>query len=397
MSGSGALANAVRAAGAFGLAAVVSTASLAAPVIDPPFTEGAVVQRDAPLAVSGSSEPGNRVEVSFHGHVVMARADSSGRWRARLPAMPAHAEPSALVARDADGATRIADLRVGDVWMVAGQSNAGWALQHDGADNGVLRRAPVDPALRLFRVPPRCAKSPVSARGAWTHSDWTGARNFSALGYHFGQALRARAPDVPVGIVQVARGGSPLAAWLPPAVLKDAAPEAAARRRAAQTRDREAVREHAVDARLWLDAFARAPEAAPPPPVPDLAWTHVPGCYWDGMLWGLRDVPVAGMLWYQGETDATRGTVDYGRRLRAFLQAVRRGRGNLPVVVFGLPPLDTQPRTEIVRAAQKEVAATDPLTVFVPAEAPGHDPLELHPRNKRDPAQRAAAIVGKAN
>ena len=371
------------------------TAAWAQLALDGPVTEGAVLQRGVPITLSGRATPGATVTVTLGQTRVQSLSAPDGRWSATLPAQATSAEPRELNIRTTEAELEIGDIRIGDVWIVAGQSNAAWPTQQDHLDNGRLRRAPLREGLRLYRQPPNCAKAPAPAAGEWRLSDWEGAKNFSALGYHFGAALADAAPTVPVGIIQAARGGSPLDAWLPPDALA-VAPDALRRRQVRVEADRAARAAYPARVRAWLERHGLNPQTAPPPPSFDAGdWVHVPGCYWDGMLESLADTPVAGVLWYQGETDATRGNTNYAGHLEAFLQVVRaRWGGALPVVVIGLPPYAGQARTPVIRAAQREVASADPHTYFVPAEAPDHDVLELHPRNKRDPALRAAQALG---
>ena len=307
----------------------------------------------------------------------------------RLPSLPANATSRAMTVTGETTVVVLSDILVGDVWLAAGQSNMAWPLQHTAEDNAVLRRRPVERTLRLYREPPRCSDAPQPANGRWTGSAWVNAKKFSAIGYHFGRALAEE--GVPVGIVLAARGGSPIEAWLPPDALPPAS--AAERRGLLAERDgRRAAFPVAMDE--WLAVHEGDLADAPPPPSwPDTA-PHLPGCYWDGMISGLHDTSVAGVLWYQGETDATRGTTGYADRLSLLLIELRKAYGrDLPIIVFGLPPLRTEPHTTAIRRAQEAVAAADPNTFLVPAEEPDADVLELHPRPKRGPAERAVDIT----
>ncbi len=354
-----------------------------------------MLQRGVPLTVSGGADPGAVVTVRLGDETAEVRADGQGAWTTRLGPFAAAHEPRALMAATEDGdEAEVTDLLVGDVFLAAGQSNMWWPLQHADGNNAVLRRAPVNTSLRLYREPPRCASGPRKAAGEWTGSGWEDAKQFSAIGYHFGQAYAA-ADDVPVGIILAARGGSPIEAWLPPGAL----PQEASERRAAALRA-QADERAAFAAALpsWFAAYEDDPSAAPPPPAwptdGDLA--HLPGCYWGGMLHGLKDTPIAGVLWYQGETDAAHVTRGYDALLTAFLGALRANWGeSLPVIVFGLPPFDPVPATALIRADQESVAAADARTTLVAADDPAADPLELHPRPKRGPAKRAAAAMRK--
>ena len=85
-----------------------------------PFTDGCVLQRDVPVAVWGTAEAGERVQVSFGGQSVASVADGEGRWSVRLAPMPACSEGRVL---SANGVC-VNDVLVGEVWLCAGQSNA---------------------------------------------------------------------------------------------------------------------------------------------------------------------------------------------------------------------------------------------------------------------------------
>lgn len=368
--------------------------SLAGPVeVAPPLTEGAVLQRGLPVLVSGIAAPDAGLTVRLGAEEVAVRSDGEGVWIARLGPFEAGFEPLTLTAMDSDGhAAHVPDLLVGDVFLASGQSNMAWQLQHAAADNAVLRRGSPPEGLRLYREPPRCASTPRQATGRWTGSGWDDAKRFSAIGYHFGRAYAAE-EGVPVGIVLAARGGSPIDAWLPPNLL----PADARRERARTLEARDRARAAFMPAMsTWLARNGKDPTGTDDPPAwpTDGALRHLPGCYWDGMLEGLSQMPIAGVLWYQGETDAYDGTPGYEGRLTTLIGAFRQAWGvGLPVIVFGLPPYEPVPETAAVRAAQDGVAAGDPKTVLVPADDLAADPLELHPRPKRGPAERAAAAM----
>ncbi len=64
-----------------------------------PFGDHMVLQRDLPVAVWGTAEPGQRVQVAMSGPgsvLANAVADAEGNWRLDLPAMPASAEPRVM-------------------------------------------------------------------------------------------------------------------------------------------------------------------------------------------------------------------------------------------------------------------------------------------------------------
>jgi hypothetical protein len=85
----------------------------------PPFCEGMVLQCDVPLLVFGKAADGEKVTVNFRG--TEASAVSNGRWQVELPKQEAGG-PFALTIQGTNK-LEFMDVYVGDVWVLAGQSN----------------------------------------------------------------------------------------------------------------------------------------------------------------------------------------------------------------------------------------------------------------------------------
>ena len=64
------------------LAALLSSSSVAAPAIDPQFGSHAVIQRDKPIVLTGTAEPGTNISLSFAGTSRETKASATGRWEA---------------------------------------------------------------------------------------------------------------------------------------------------------------------------------------------------------------------------------------------------------------------------------------------------------------------------
>src|SRR5437667_5112570 len=93
------------------------------------FSDGAVLQRDKPVAVWGWADAGEKVSVSIRGKSAEATANSDGRWQATLPAMPASSESAELTVTAGGKSVTVHDVLVGEVWMCSGQSNMEWHVK----------------------------------------------------------------------------------------------------------------------------------------------------------------------------------------------------------------------------------------------------------------------------
>jgi sialate O-acetylesterase len=397
----------------FGLLLLALTALLGSPVsagelsLSDIFSDHAVLQRDRPVPVWGRAAPGAAVEVRFAGRSVRTIAGPDGRWRADLPAMQASFEPRILSVRSGGEAVEARDIVVGEVWFMAGQSNMEWRLVN--SDDGRRTVAEADiPTIRLMVAEANCAAEPrEEVRPIWrSHGErdaWQTTRPWSAnrvggVPFHFATELR-RELKVPVGIIQAAVGGTRIESWTPEAALR--ANPAFAREAAwldtAQARHRAEEQAALAAHRAWLAAVARLPTGAavPDPPAwpsnPE-SWFNQPTCFYNGMVHPLTPYAIAGMGWYQGESNVPEGE-RYGERLTAFLAAMRQAwrRPDLPVAVVQLAPYahPTSNKLPLVWEAQLK-AARAPNTGLVVLSDLVPDVTDLHPTNKRDVGRRLA-------
>ena len=116
----------------------------------PPFADGAVLQRDKPVPVWGTAEPGERISVAFAGQTVGATADAKGRWKVSLAALKASSDSRDLVVKGNETVT-VRDVLVGEVWLASGQSNMELDLNHS-KDGWEVAKTANQPLLRQFSI-----------------------------------------------------------------------------------------------------------------------------------------------------------------------------------------------------------------------------------------------------
>ncbi|GGE12874.1 hypothetical protein GCM10011529_19080 [Polymorphobacter glacialis] len=140
-----------------------------------------------------------------------------------------------------------------------------------------------------------------------------------------------------------------------------------------------------------LDQFARPPR---------VAWDDINGAgtLFNAMIAPLGRTPVAGIAWYQGESDT--GLPGYDRRLTAMVADWRRRLGS-PDAAFGVVQLANYgaPATApvesgwaTVRDAQRRVTAADPRGGMAVSLDLG-DPRDIHPAQKHEVGERLARVM----
>lgn len=197
---------------ALSLTAILGVAASHAAVTLPQIiSDGMVIQRDRPLTLWGTADPGEQVEIKVvKGPKASVKADASGHWRAELQPLKTGRTYTIEV-----GDRTVSDVAVGDVLLCSGQSNMELPVRRVTdmfADEIAAYR---NPAIRHFIVPKevdftteRTDVSPTK----WKSVD-NDAMNFSALAYFTAKALNEKT-GLPVGIINASWGGTPVEAWI---------------------------------------------------------------------------------------------------------------------------------------------------------------------------------------
>lgn len=332
------------------------------------FSDHMVLQRDRPVRVWGTAEPGSPVSVEIGGQKKSAAADASGKWRVRLDSRPAGG-PFRMTVSGPETCT-FSDVWYGDVWLCSGQSNMDERLPAKGpfCDKQVTMLAGKDPELgkwcervyaarnelvaesatpeiRLFKVGAPSAdergltpETDVTRhphgplKDGWQVAGPVSVQHFSAVGFSFGYYLQPHI-DVKVGLIMSARGGSPIVAWTPFDALQ--ANEAFTYKLAAwdtqealykpfRTHQAKKAEFQKNTSAYWATPPAERGDRLPPPP-PMSAHAR-PGLLYNGMIHPLVGYAIKGALWYQGEADSGGPTSHDYRQALAFMVRTWRER-----------------------------------------------------------------------
>ncbi len=378
------------------------------------FQDHMVLQRDSPIRVWGRAPPRERVHVQLGELSRSSVANDRGDWRVQFPALAASDTPRRLVARTNSDAVVIRDVLVGEVWLCAGQSNMEWPLSQSNSGPASLSQ-PLSPRIRLVDLrgaarggsgvysPETIAqlKPKAFARGAWRVSSPPAARGFSAVGFYFGRAIE-RELDVPVGLIDVSIGGTPIESWIRRSAIA-ADPELRA------LVDGDWLENELLD--VWCrnrarQNLGRAMTAGEEIPGDALGPNHSfkPGFMWSASVEPLVPFNVRGVLWYQGESNAesVAQVARYGRLFELLVGdwRARWDRKDLPFAFVQLPAL-RRPHWPLFREEQRRVLDRVPGTGMVVTMDIGA-PSNVHPTLKKPVGDRLArwalaTVYGRVN
>lgn len=206
------------------------------------YMENMVFQRNQPLVVKGtvkSAHASEQIDASklsatlTQGKMTAsatAKIAKNGSFTCTLNAQKASLKPYSLQVRyDSKIVTELAKVYVGDVFVAAGQSNMelNYAQYYEGNNNaynfgkGLVKKTDLPKPLVDKNVKFVIADHDVKNTdfplanvnlnaGAWLNADSTNSLHLSYLTQQFALQLRAKHPNVPVGIIQTAWGGTPI-------------------------------------------------------------------------------------------------------------------------------------------------------------------------------------------
>ena len=378
--------------------AAVSRANVTLPDV---ISDGMVLQENQRVPIWGKADAGETVIVKFAGQSKTASASADGKWLVKLDPLRASATPSILTIAG-NNTIELKNILVGEVWLVAGQSNM-QRLLSETANGEAAIAAANHPLIRLFNVSRQVAfKHAPPPLATWLACSPQSVKEFSAAGYYFGVELENEL-HVPIGLINASYGGSQAEAWTPAEYLlasDDLRPTVDRTKIWAEERPRvrveynEALKKWRADADKAIAAGARP---SPSPAVPDaLREYRIASSIYNGMIAPLIPFYIRGAFWYQGESNEARAQ-QYGILLPTMIRAWRErwGQGDFPFGIVQLPNYrDPKPEPadepwSYIREAQRRTVMAMPHTGLIVTIDIG-EAHDIHPKNKLDVGKRMA-------
>lgn len=192
------------------------------------FSSNMVLQREAPVVVWGKAAPGRIVEVRMG--VIMRKTvvTKDSAWKLFLPKQPVNNQPQSLLVSSGDTAVQFRNILIGDIWVCIGQSNMEWPMIKEQYWQNEIYNSD-QPGIRLLNPPPAgrnvfgiaYTDSIVSRLTSERFYDWNGwqqcdsnsVKLMSAVAYYFAKNLYTKT-GVPIGIINLSIGGAPLETFI---------------------------------------------------------------------------------------------------------------------------------------------------------------------------------------
>ena len=354
------------------------------------YTDNMVLQRNRPLRITGTANAGEKITLTIGKQKHKTTTADNGNWSVTLNPLSV-GKPYTLTISSPTKKLSFQNVLAGEVWLCSGQSNMEFQLSRSAEAKRDVPAAN-HPEIRLFDMKARwltndftwsnSALDSVNRLHYFTHPLWEECRpenaaHFSAVAYYFGQMLQDSL-QVPVGLICNAVGGSPAESWVNRLELENQFP-AILRNWTENDFIQDWVRSRAIS-NMGKDA----PKLQRHP--------YEPGYLFDAGIRQLAQYPIAGAIWYQGESNAHNKDA-HAKLFKLLVQSWRKNWENaeMPFYFVQLSSMN-RPAWTWFRDSQRQLQAEIPFTGMAVSSDLG-DSLDVHPIHKKEIGERLARIA----
>lgn len=336
------------------------------------FSDNMVLQQQTNAAIWGQAKAGATVTVttSWNKKKYSTVTDTEGRWKLKVTT-PVAGGPYSVTISDGTPVT-IKNILIGEVWLCSGQSNMEMPVKGFkdqpiiGSNDAIFSSA--NDNIRLYTVPRSVQRLPqdTSKNSSWKAAEPEAVSNFSATAYFFGKLLYEQL-HVPVGLVNISYGGSPVEAFMDENTLK---------------------------------AF---PEIKVPAKTDTAKLNNkIATVLYNGMLKPFLGFTIKGCIWYQGESNNDRPQ-QYETLFPAFVKQIREqsGQGDFPFYYCQIAPYNYNNHAAVnavnnnsayLRDAQRKGLAKIPNSGMAVLMDIGEE-FSIHPMDKATGSKRLAYMA----
>ena len=316
-----------------------------------------VLQQNSEVAIWGWGDPGSEIQVagSWNKDTVKTKTTNQAEWKVKIKT-PSAGGPFTVTIKGGELVV-LKNIMIGEVWICSGQSNMEWCADFKIINGDEEVKNAGNPNIRLFHVKKMGSETPQNNCFAkWETCTPETMHSFSAIGYFFGKNLQQNL-NIPIGIIEVAWGGTPAEVWLK-ADLVDSDPLLKSCAGKLVTYD-------------W--------------------WPSKPGVAYNGMIAPLLPYGISGAIWYQGESN-TLAPESYRKLFKTLIENWRHDfETDFPFYYVQIAPFTYGKETKAAIVREMQMQTMDvPKTGMVVVSDLVDNVKDIHPKNKQDVGKRLA-------
>lgn len=365
--------------------------------LSPIWGSGMVLQQSSSIPMEGIADAGTPITVEWNGQKLKTKAGEDGKWKVIINTPKGSYKSYQMTIRHGKETNLLTQIMVGEVWLAIGQSNMEWYLSNINGGKELAESANFKRPLRLFHLKELARTDNVAwsdevlkhaneldfYHGEWTMDSEAAALPFSGIGYAFGRQLQEEI-DMPVAVVQLAVGGSPLLSWV-------------SRERLVQDPYFHGAFVHwrHTDYMMRWARERASTNMGEQANNPFQRHSFDPSFNYEAGLTQLGEIPFAGVLWYQGESDAENAEL-HSRLFPLFVEDLRSHHGaSLPIYTVQLSSMNRTPWPWF--RWHQAMLSTELPGIHLAISHDYGEPNNVHPREKIPVAHRLVALALEHN
>ena len=303
--------------------------------------------------------------------------NSGGNWSVKIQTPPASFDKQTVTFQEMsvgrngtltpkegeNSKIELSNVLIGEVWLCSGQSNMQLTSALIQGSETEIPKAN-HPNIRFFKIEHRISDYPQDdiGGGEWKECTPETMKAFSAVGYFFGRRIYEKL-NVPIGLITDAWGGTPIEVDYSTESLNN-------------------------KPRLYESSQKTGNFSGGAP--------HRLGSVYNAMTYPLRDFAIAGMLWYQGESNVKVDADLYAKKLENLVSERRKQFGSeLPFYYVQIAPyMHVKKNSTVIIRDQQRIATKIPNAEMVVISDIG-DTTYIHPKRKIEVGERLANVALK--
>ena len=275
------------------------------------FTNNMVIQRGKPIQLWGKGVPDTSLKIQFGRETITTIVRQDSTWGVFLKKRKANSQPQSIHISSYQEKIVLANVLIGDIWLCIGQSNMEWPMEKEMYFEKEKKNANL-PSLRLYNASYagkniynksfndsvlKSLNTHEFYKGKWEVSDSNSVKQMSAVGYYFGKEILEN-EHIAIGLINMAIGGAPLESFIGRNTLEEDSLFSS------KVKDNWLVNDALP---VWIRERGNQN-------VGDIEVVHEdelgpnhafkPGFAYSAGIEPLFKMPIKGIIWYQGESNA---------------------------------------------------------------------------------------------
>jgi sialate O-acetylesterase len=369
------------------------------------FSNNMVLQREMPVRIWGKALPGMAITGSFANEKINETVQKDSGWVLVFKKQKANARPQSIILISKEETIELKNILIGDVWLCIGQSNMEMPMIKEMHYQEEIVNSQ-QPLLRLYN-PAYAGKNTFNGlftdaifqnltvenfyKGQWEVCDSNSFKLMSAVGYYFGKQIVSEI-NIPVGLLNISIGGAPLETFISTNTLKNS-PQFSDKLKG-DWLDNNALP-------VWVkDRGKQNVGSLKNLPHDQYGNNHAykPGFVWQSGIEPILNMPIKGILCYQGESNAQEieRVNEYGELSALMIAAYRTAwkQWDLPFYYVQLSSIDTfKYKGQLwpqFRDEQRKMLSLIPNSGMAVCSDIGLK-NDVHPTNKKEVGERLAS------